>query len=367
MPGPIADKTKTKVVPASGLEKAPPASSALSKRAPADLLASLVDGEETRLLSDPGLDIALRGVISTQCASIDRAIGRGGVPLGRLTILHGAEGSGKTTLLMHLIAEVQRMGGVAMYIDKEYKLDPDYAEKIGVDRKSLVYSAPKHLEGAFEVMSNAIKKIAHYRKESGKRTPILVSLDSMNAAITKAQVEGDWEDNHMAAQARKYSELIPKLIPEVSKEDVALVWVSQVRKKMNVMFGDDNELSGGQSARFYASLIMYITRMGAIKDGDGKEASKIANKVKVECKKNQIAPPFKSAEIEIIYGHGINKEAALLDVGEDVGVITKSGNFFVFGGEKIGLHKAGAIEALRKEPALVATIMKKIAEAEAKK
>lgn len=311
-----------------------------------------------QLLGSDGLAIKIKGVISTQCPTIDAAIGRGGIPRSRLTIIHGAEGSGKTTLALHIVAETQRLGGVAVYLDKEYKLDPEYAANIGVDTSSLVIAQPPYLERAFQTFEGVIDRAAKLR-EGGKRVPILIVLDSMNAAITKAQYEGEWEDKHMAPQARVYSELLPKLMPKISKEDVALLWISQVRKKMNVMFGDDNEIAGGNAPKFYASLIMDVGRRASnVKDGQ-----KIGNKIEVYCKKNQIAPPFRKAQCEIIYGKGIDKEAALIEQATADGIVTRSGSWYAWGDDRLGQGLASAADNLRSNEALAQKLLKEVEQA----
>lgn len=293
------------------------------------------------LLGASSMSIKIRGVISTQAPTLDYAIGRGGIPLGRLTIGHGGEGSGKTTLGLHLAAETQRQGGRVYYIDKEHKLDLDYAASLGVDVDAMYYSTPTHLEQAFEIMSKAIQIFAKYDDKKTK-VPHLIVFDSMNAAITKAQLEGDWEDHHMAPQARVYSQLLPKLIPIVSKTNVALYWISQVRKKMNVQYGDDTDIAGGNAPKFYASLILDVKKIGMAKEGE----QKIGSKVKIFCKKNQIAIPFKEAELEISHGRGFNKERSLLEVAEGLGVVEKEGNTISFDGEKIGVGVPASCEAL---------------------
>lgn len=308
--------------------------------------------EHAMILGSASASLKIRGVISTQCPGLDTAIGRGGIPLARLTIIHGAEGSGKTTLMLHAVAEVQRLGGVAIYMDKEYKLDPDYAAALGVDTKRLIISQPSYLEQAFKVQEAAIVKAAELRAKTKRRVPILVVLDSMNAAITKAQLEGEWDDKHMAPQARAYSSGLPKLIPMVSREDVALCWISQVRKKMNVSYGDDDEIAGGKAPRFYASLIIHIKRIGSVKVGD----EKVANRVIAECKKNQIAPPFKQAEFNIRYGHGIDAEMSLLETALEMKILEKSGASYSYNGERIAMGAVNAADKLRERPEWAAEI-----------
>jgi recombination protein RecA len=330
--------------------------------APMDAINDILEGiraggdEGATLLGSDGHALKIRGVISTQCPGLDKAIGRGGVPLGRLSILHGAEGSGKTTEALHLVAEVQRKGGIAIYMDKEYKLDPDYAAGIGVDIKRLIISQPSYLEQVFATSSGTIQRAAKWRAKSGKRVPILIILDSMNAAITKAQFEGEWDDQHMAPQARVFSAQLPKLIPEVSKEDVALVWISQVRKKMNIQFGDDDEIAGGKAPRFYASLIIKFKRIGTVKVGD----EKVGNRTVAECVKNQIAPPFRKADFTITYGRGIDSEMSLLELGIEAKVITKTGAWYDVGERRIGNGIVNSADVLREEPLLAAYIAKKL-------
>lgn len=321
-----------------------------------DILSSIrASGDDTAMmLGSDGLAIKIRGVIPTGCYELDQAIGRGGVPLGRLTILHGAEGSGKTTIALQLVATVQRMGGIAIYIDKEYKLDPDYATNLGVDTSRLILSQPAYMEQMFGVTEHAIKKAAAWRTKAKRRVPILIVLDSMNAAITKAQLDGDWDDQHMAPQARCYSANLPKIIPKAAKEDVALVWISQVRQKMNVAYGDAEEIAGGKAPRFYASLIIGFKRIGSIKSGDDR----VGNKMIAECKKNQIAPPHRKAEFAILYGQGTDAAAGLLGVAVEKKVVKKNKGWYSFMDENIGNGMLASVEALRADPALAERIAK---------
>lgn len=299
-----------------------------------------------QLLGSKGLAIKIRGVIPTQCPGIDWALGRGGIPLGRLSILSGKEGSGKTTLALHIVAECQRQGGVAIYMDKEYKLDPDYARAIGVDTKRLVIIQPPHLERVFETYGKVIEKAAAHRELTGQRSPILLVLDSMNAAITKAQYEGKWDAKHRAPQARVYSELLPKLMPKVHAEDVALLWISQIREKHNVQYGNPDIICGGNAPKFYASVIIDVAYKGNEKVDD----QRVANKLKVEVVKNQIAPPFLKAECFVVYGEGIDRERSLLWIAEKLKVVKKSGVYFKHRGKTIGQGARAAAEELRDNP-----------------
>jgi len=300
-------------------------------------------GEGVMLADGEDLDVEIRGVISTQCATLDHAIGRKGVPLGRLTILHGPEGCGKTTAALHICAEVQRIGGIAIFLDKEYKLDIDYAVALGIDRSRLFINQPNTLEEVFKYIEVAIAHAAKLRVKTGKRVPVVVVLDSMNAAITKAQFEGEWDDHHMAPQARCYSQNLPKLMPIVYKEDVALVWISQIRQKMNVSFGNDEEIAGGKAPRFYASLIISIRRTGAVK----KDDEAFGNRTMALVQKNQIAPPFRKAEFVIKYGHGIDNERSILELGLKLDVVEKSGAWYSFRDDRLGQGLDNAANFLR--------------------
>jgi recombination protein RecA len=301
-------------------------------------------GEEdgAQLLGSDGLAIKIKGIISTQSATVDAAIGRGGVPRGRLTIIHGPEGCGKTTLALHLVAETQRLGGVAVYLDKEYKLDPDYASSLGVDCSRLIISQPPYLEKAFKTFEAIINRAIKLREEQKKRVPILIVLDSMNAAISKAEYEGEWDDKHYAPQARVYSTSLPKLMPRVSKEDVALVWISQIRQKIGVQFGDSDDIAGGKAPKFYASLILKMARIKTL----AKDGTKYGNIVEVVCSKNQIAPPFRKGFCNIVYGVGIDKKGSLFDQAIKDGIINQEGSWYSWRGEKLGQGKENSISEL---------------------
>jgi recombination protein RecA len=254
--------------------------------------------------------------------------------------------SGKTTLALHTVAECQAMGGIAVYMDMEYKMDPDYAAKLGVDVANLVIIQPPHLEKIFMAKQRIIKRATAHRKKTKKDVPILIVMDSMNAAITKSQFEGEFDDQpHYGPQARVYSQLLPKFIPSVSKSQTALLWISQVRKNIGVTFGSDETLCGGSAPRFYASLIMNVTRMSATKNTDG---DKVSNLIRVDCNKNQIAPPFKKAECEIVYGKGVDKELSLIWIAEKRGLLKKEKTTYMFRKKKLGVGKKNAAKFLRK-------------------
>lgn len=296
------------------------------------------------LLGDDALQLKIRGVISTRCPTLDAAIGRGGIPLGRLSILHGGEGSGKTTLALQAIAECQAAGGLGVYIDKEYKLDPDYAEKLGVDTKRLIISQPRTLEQVVTTIEGVVDRAKIHREASRKRAPIMLVVDSLNACIAQAVLEGAIGDHHIATEARIWSRHLPQIVEKCSREDVALVFISQIRKKIGVMFGSPDDMAGGQAPRFYASLIMFVVRVGTEKvDGE-----KVGNKIEVECKKNQVAPPFKKAHFNINYGTGVDFERSLLVAAEKAGVVEKSGAFYCYEGERIGNGIEASATFLRK-------------------
>jgi len=318
-------------------------------------------GDGVMLADGSDLNVKVRGVISTQCAMLDQALGRGGIPLGRLTILHGKEGCGKTTIALHAVSEVQKRGGIAIYLDMEYKLDLEYAANLGVDRSRLFMYQPNYLEQAFAYMRSGIAHATKLRTRLGRRVPVLIVLDSMNAAITKAQFDGEWEDKHMAPQARAYSEGLPKLMPHVYKDDVALVWISQVRKKMNVTFGNDEEIAGGQAPRFYASCIINIKRIGSLK----KDDEAYGNLTKAEVKKNQVAPPFRKAEFVIKYGHGVDNERSILELANKLDIVEKSGAWWAFDGERLRQGLDASAAYLREQPALRDRIWEAVKEAEA--
>jgi recombination protein RecA len=314
-------------------------------------------GPEVQLLGAGGLaKQKIRGVISTQAPGIDAIIGRGGIPLSRLTMISGPEGSGKTTLALHIVAECQRQNGVVIYMDKEYKLDVDYAGKLGVKIDDIILSQPSYLENVYAMSHQIITKVAESRKKTKQRVPILIVLDSMNAAIAKAQYDGKWDDQHYAPQARVHSECLPKLIPLVHKEDVALLFISQIRKNIGVQYGNDESTSGGKAPRFYASLILEVRYTGAEKEGD----SRTAHKTKIVAVKNQIAPPFKKTEFKIRFGKGIDKMDSLVWHCTKLGLIEKSGAWFSFKGTRLGQGINKSAETLRKNKELRKEINKKL-------
>lgn len=275
-----------------------------------------------QLLSSDGLAIKIKGVISTQAPSLDRALGRWGIPLGRTVMIHGHEGHGKSTLALHCVAETQRVGGMAVYIDAEYKLDPDYAKAIGVDLSRLVLVQPRYLESAFAKIETMIRVASRYREE-GVIIPTLIVLDSINAMKAKAVINGNWEDSYVSPEALAWSIKFPKLVPMISDENVSLLLISQIREKIGVMFGSKDRTAGGNTPRFYASVLMGVERKEQIKGRDGA----IGNETSVYIAKNSVAPPFRTAKFRIIYGKGIDYEHSLVEACIDSEVIVGSGSW----------------------------------------
>jgi len=279
-----------------------------------------IDDIKIQPLSDAYFKNKIKGVISTQCATLDGAIGRGGVPMSRLSILHGLEGSGKTTVALHIVAETQRRGGVSVFFDKENKLDPDYAEKLNVDLSKLFISSPKTLEGVVRGIKAAINRAKSIREKTDKIIPISIIVDSLNACKAFETIETPTGKKRYPAEARIWSEELPDIIDLLSTEYVSLIFISQVRKKLNVVFGNDQEMAGGFAPRFYASLIIKIVKVGTEKDSDGNKNGSI---IKAECVKNQIHKPFEKAPFSIFWNRGIDYEYSLVLQLEKMGVVKK--------------------------------------------
>lgn len=329
----------------------------------ADFLAGMAADKEVasdapgavRVLGDKAYTKRIRGVLSTHSATLDAAISRGGFPLSRIAILHGKEGSGKTTIALHLCAEAQRRGGIAVYLDKEHKLDPDYAEKLGVDGRRLVLPPCKTLEAVIAIVKATIRRAREIRKKTKVAVPFVIVIDSLNACKAFETLETPTGKKRYPAEARIWSEELPEIVEALETEHVSLVFVSQVRKKMNVMFGNDEEMAGGNAPRFYASLIVYVTRVGTEKDG-GK--SKIGSAIETECKKNQIGPPFKKARFAIYWNRGIDYEHSLVLQLEDMGVVKKrKKGWLTVGKHELGQGYAAAAQALRDRPKLRAKLV----------
>jgi recombination protein RecA len=308
-----------------------------------------------RMLGDKAFTKRIRGVLSTHSATLDTAIGRGGFPLSRVSILHGKEGSGKTTLALHLCAEAQRRGGIAVYIDKEHKLDPDYAEKLGVNREQLALPPCPTLEAVIAVIKGTIRRAREIRKKTKRPVPFVIVVDSLNACKAFETLETPTGKKRYPTEARIWSEELPAIVEALESEHVALVFVSQVRKKMNVMFGNDEEMAGGNAPRFYASLIVYVTRVGTEKDGD---KAKVASAIETECKKNQIGPPFKKARFSIYWNRGIDYEHSLVLQLEEMGFVKKrKKGLLTLGRVELGTGYAAAARTLRARPKLRAKLV----------
>jgi recombination protein RecA len=285
-------------------------------------------------------------VIPTGSLSLDMAIGIGGVPRGRITEIYGPESSGKTTLALHTIAEAQKKGGKAAFIDAEHALDIVYANKLGVNCDDLLVSQPDNGEQALEITEILIR--------SGAMD--IVVVDSVAALVPRAEIEGEMGDAHMGLQARLMSQALRKLTGSISKTQTALVFINQIRMKIGVMFGNPETTTGGNALKFYASLRLDIRKIGTLKDGQ----EIIGTRTKVKVVKNKIAPPFKEAEFDILYGEGISKEGDLLDLGVAHDIIEKSGTWYSFGGNRIGQGRENARIYIKEHPEVLAEIETKV-------
>jgi recombination protein RecA len=272
-------------------------------------------------------------VIPSSCLSLDAALGVGGFPRGRVVEIYGPESGGKTTLTLHVIAEAQKLGGIAAFIDAEHALDPIYARKLGVDVDNLLVSQPDNGEQALEIAQTLIR--------SGSVD--VVVIDSVAALVPKAELEGDMGDPSMGLQARLMSQALRKLTGLVSKSRTCLIFINQIREKIGVMFGNPETTTGGRALKFYASIRVDIRRIQAIKDGDRV----VGNRTRAKVVKNKVAAPFREAEFDIIYGEGISREGDLIDLGVDKGILEKSGTWISFGGERMGQGRENARVFLR--------------------
>lgn len=275
-------------------------------------------------------------IISTGSLGLDTALGIGGVPRGRVIEIYGPESSGKTTLALHIVAEAQKQGGMGAYIDAEHALDLSYAKKLGVKTDDLLISQPDHGEQALEITDTLVRSGA---------IDVLV-IDSVAALVPRAEIEGEMGDSHMGLQARLMSQALRKLTGTVSRSHAVIIFINQIRMKIGVMFGNPETTTGGNALKFYASQRMDIRRIGAIKDGD----TVVGGRTRVKVVKNKLAPPFKEAEFDLMYGTGISREGELVDLGAALGVLDKSGAWYSFNGERIGQGRESAKEFLRQHP-----------------
>jgi recombination protein RecA len=274
--------------------------------------------------------------ISTGCLSLDVALGIGGLPKGRVVEIYGPESSGKTTMTLQVVAEIQKLGGTAAFIDAEHALDPVYAEKVGVKLDDLLISQPDTGEQALEITDMLVRSNA----------VDLVVIDSVAALTPKAEIEGEMGDHHVGLQARLMSQALRKLTGNIKRSNCMVIFINQIRMKIGVMFGSPETTSGGNALKFYASVRLDIRRIGAIKKGD----EIVGNQTRVKVVKNKVAPPFKQAEFEILYGHGVSREGELIDLGVANNLVDKSGSWYSYNGDRIGQGKENVRVFLLENP-----------------
>ena len=296
-------------------------------------------GDETR---------APVSVIPTGSIALDVALGIGGLPRGRIVEIYGPESSGKTTVALHAVAQAQALGGIAAFIDAEHALDPDYAKALGVDTDALLVSQPDTGEQALEIMDMLIR--------SGALDVIVV--DSVAALVPRAEIEGEMGDSFVGLQARLMSQAMRKITGALSHSNTTAIFINQLREKIGVMFGSPETTTGGKALKFYASIRLDVRRIETLKDG----ADAVGNRTRVKVVKNKMAPPFKQAEFDIVYGHGISREGSLIDVGVEQGIVRKSGAWYTYEGDQLGQGKENARTFLRDNPDLANEIEKRIKE-----
>ena len=292
-------------------------------------------------LGDPKAQVAVE-TVPTGALSLDIALGLGGVPKGRIVEIYGPESSGKTTVALHMIAEVQKRGGIAGFIDAEHALDPVYAGNIGVDIDELYISQPDSGDQALEITETMVR--------SGAMD--IVVIDSVAALVPKQEIEGDMGDSHVGLQARLMSQALRKLTPVISKSNCVVIFINQLREKVGVMFGNPETTTGGRALKFYSSIRLDIRRTETLKQG----GEMVGNHVRVKVVKNKIAPPFKEAEFDIMFGKGISKTGDILDLAVKENIVEKSGAWFAYGGSKIGQGRENAKQYLAEHPAICAEI-----------
>jgi recombination protein RecA len=298
-------------------------------------------------LGDSGVDNTI-GIISTGSLSLDVALGIGGLPRGRVIEIYGPESSGKTTLALQVVAECQKLGGAAAFVDAEHALDPSYASKLGVEIDDLLVSQPDTGEQALEITDMLVR--------SGGVDVVVV--DSVAALTPKAEIEGDMGDSHMGLQARLMSQALRKLTGNIKRSNTMVIFINQIRMKIGVMFGNPETTTGGNALKFYASVRLDIRRIGAIKRGD----EVVGNETRVKVVKNKVAPPFKQCEFEILYGEGSSREGELIDLGVKLGFVNKAGAWYSYGEVRIGQGKDNSRQFLKEHPEMAQEIELKIRE-----
>ena len=296
-------------------------------------------------LGDPAAQVAVE-TIPTGSLSLDLALGLGGVPKGRIVEIYGPESSGKTTVALHMIAEVQKRGGIAGFIDAEHALDPVYAKNIGVDIDELYISQPDSGDQALEITETMVR--------SGAMDIIVV--DSVAALVPKQEIEGDMGDSHVGLQARLMSQALRKLTPVISKSNCVVIFINQLREKVGVMFGNPETTTGGRALKFYSSVRMDVRRIETLK----QSGEMVGNRTRVKIVKNKIAPPFKEAEVDIMFGKGISKEGDILDLAVKCDLVSKSGAWFAYNGDKIGQGRENAKTYLSEHPEIMEELEQKV-------
>ena len=285
-------------------------------------------------------------VIPSGCLTLDIALGIGGIPRGRIIEIYGPESSGKTTVSLHVIAEAQKLGGTAAFIDAEHALDPDYAEKLGVNINELYLSQPDNGEQALNICETLVK--------SGSID--LVVVDSVAALTPKAEIDGEMGDSHVGLQARMMSQALRKLTGVINKSNTTVIFINQLREKVGVMFGSPETTTGGKALKFYSSIRLDVRKVDTIKDG----ANFIGNRTRIKVVKNKLAPPFKTAEFDIIYGKGVSQVGCLVDLALEAGLIKKSGSWFSYNDEKIGQGKENVKDYIASNQALYDELMAQV-------
>lgn len=296
-------------------------------------------------LGDSSANVSVE-TVPTGCLSLDLALGLGGVPKGRVIEIYGPESSGKTTVALHMIAEVQKRGGIAGFIDAEHALDPVYAKNIGVDIDELYISQPDSGDQGLEIAETMVRSGA---------IDIIV-IDSVAALVPRQEIEGDMGDSHVGLQARLMSQALRKLTPVISKSNCVVIFINQLREKVGIMFGNPETTTGGRALKFYASVRMDVRRIETLK----QSGEMVGNRTRIKIVKNKIAPPFKEAEFDIMFGKGISRSGDILDLAAGIDVIKKSGAWYAYEGEKIGQGRENAKKFLEMNPEIMETVEKKV-------